>query len=149
MKKTWLIVLVIVASLLMSSCTKCSFMSMEEKIVGSWDFEKVIYKKSPFSSSKNITSEYQDWVFTFTSNGDFSLLQKSNSTTYSGKWSISTITTGTEAPETTYSLFISYFNSNISMVEQIIWEINNIDDTTLDAYSSSGKERWYFTMKRK
>lgn len=148
MKKVLFVSLVFVVSVLLGSCTKYSFMSMEEKIVGTWDFEEVIYRRNPFSGTKNITSDYQNLIFTFSSTGDFILMQKSDSLTYTGKWSISTTTTGTETPQTTYSLFISYYNYNYSMVEQIVWEINSIGATRFDATSSLENERWYYTLRR-
>ncbi len=152
-----LLILFIPFLTLFSSCTKYSFMSMEEKIVGSWDFEEVKYKKGFFSKSKEVTDDYKNLSYIFEENGDFSVLDKTDSSIFSGKWTITIVSNSTtsfvdeEATTTTtdtYILNLSVYNPHTSDLELMTWEINSIGPTRLKAYKQEGKSTWYYTLSR-
>lgn len=144
-------VLVIIALSVMfglSSCTKYAFMPIEEKIVGIWDFENVMYSPGYLKSRENITWQYQSFQYIFESNGGFIMRMIETGDEYRGKWTLTELTTGYEQPETYYTLHFSVYNPDTNDIEQYVWDIESITEKKLYAREIWGDEEWTYRMVR-
>ncbi len=66
------------------------FVSPEEKLEGTWYFDKVTYTK-PFSfNTRNVTSDFEGIDIEFEFNGDVTWLDTNTGDEYSGDWNIRT-----------------------------------------------------------
>ena len=134
--------------LVLSSCTKYSFMPMEEKIIGVWDFENVMYRPGVLKSRQNITWQYQQFEYDFQYTGDFVMRDKTTGNEFLGKWTMTELSTGYDTPETTYTLHISVYNPSTGSIEQMVWEVESINAKRLRATETWGAEEWTYRMVR-
>lgn len=132
----------------MTACTKYSFMPMDEKLVGKWQFENVTYRSSTWSRADNITHEYRNWEYEFKLNGDFIMRNLSSSQEFNGRWNLSSITAGVEEPETIYLIHISVLNGSSTDIDQYVWEISSLGSRRLKASESWGNESWNYDLIR-
>lgn len=132
----------------LSSCTKYSFMPLEEKIIGIWDFENVMYRPGPFKSRQNITWQYQQFEYDFQYTGDFIMTDKTTGSAFLGRWTMTELSTGYDNTETTYTLHISVYNPSTGSVEQMVWEVESINAKRLRATETWGAEEWTYRMAR-
>jgi len=134
-----------------SSCTKYSFMSMEDKIVGKWRFENVEFIKGFSMSRRNATDTYAKWEYEFTQDGRFFMYNRVSSATYEGKWYM-TVSTNYDPVDNTqdyfYDLHVSVYNPDTREIEQFIWEVSSITGKRLRATEYFSNETWYYTMYR-
>jgi hypothetical protein len=83
------LILLITSLLLVSACTKEGIVRRKEnRLIGSWEFEKVFYKRDAALFRDNITHEYANDIVEFFPNytaiyDDFSLR-----TTFDGEWNL-------------------------------------------------------------
>lgn len=134
-----------------NSCTKYSFMSMEDRIVGIWKFENVSFIKGFSLTRRDATNEYRNWEYEFTQDGRFFMRNTYASQTYEGKWYMTSMTNYdavNETSQTIYDLHVSVYNPDTRDIEQFIWELSSITGKRLRATEYFQNETWYYIMYR-
>ena len=74
--------------MLLSGCNDV-FLSPDEKLEGTWHFDKVTYTRSGFSfGSHNVTSDFRDIDIEFERNGDVTWYDMAYNDEYNGEWDL-------------------------------------------------------------
>lgn len=149
MKRILYLVIGILAISTISSCSKYAFMPMEERILGTWEFEQVSYTSRPFTRSTDITHEYRDFQYIFEPSGDFYIYDKFEESEYKGKWTLTVTTAGYEQPETIYNLYLSVYDPVTSSIQQMIWEVQSISSTTFKAIENTDIDQYIYRLVRR
>lgn len=146
-----LVLLLGIMAISFNSCTKYTFMSMEDKIVGVWKFENVSFTKGFSLTKRDATSEYRNWEYEFTQDGRFYMRNTNSSINYEGKWYMTSMTNYDDVngiSQTLYDLHVSIYNPDTREIEQFIWELTNITGKRLRAAEYFQNETWYYIMYR-
>lgn len=135
-----------------NSCTKYSFMSMEDKIVGTWSFEKVSFIKGFSMTQRDQTDSYLKWEYEFTSSGDFYMYDRQTTKRYDGKWYLTTnnvYNPSTDLNDIVYDLHVSVYNPDTRNIEQFIWEVTSLTGKRMRATEYFSNETWNYVMYRR
>lgn len=151
MKKVFQYSLFILLSVLFISCTKYSFKSVDKKIVGQWDFDKVTIRKNWALSSTDITNQYQDNILQFNDNGDFYSIDTYNKDTLIGNWDIEVLEymNSSDVMETDYFLHLYTYNNATSDIEHYIWEITSVGAKKMRAEEKTSDNVYRYVLNRR
>tara|TARA_Y100000385_G_scaffold285570_1_gene345724 strand:- start:1940 stop:2407 length:468 start_codon:yes stop_codon:yes gene_type:complete len=149
--KTAFILLLLVFPIL-SSCHKNSFgTTPEQKIVGTWLFEKVKFKPKGNISYTDFTDAYVNCTVTF--NDDWTLTAydaKSDITAY-GSWYIDWYTNYDEddvTESTVYVLIGTMDNTSLGIINDVYWDELVVSNKKLTAIEEKDSGKYKYTMTR-
>lgn len=130
--------------LLFSSCTK----SPDEKIIGTWHFDKVVYHTGVFSND-NITDEYKDLRLEFRNDGTFSQSGVANTTSIDGNWKIDGHDVN-DGENTTYvqTLVLSSYDTSSGQTEIHIWNDFTVNKKVMRATENDGNDSYSYVLRK-
>ena len=153
--KRFAFLLSLVATLfLLSSCTKYSFKSIEEKVVGTWTFEKVKNKPGILKSNIDITKNYNNWEYTFEAGGGVVAFNTATKETELGRWHLEEYVDvyydddGTSTSTSEYVLRF-YLRAGRGAEQNYIWNVGVVTAKRLRASERFGNETYTYVLARK
>lgn len=126
----WKLYIVGVLILILASCRKAWTEREEDKLVGSWKFENVTYKKNFFTAGENQTWMYQDWVWSFYEQGDFRAMNLESGEETSGVWDLYLYQSYDETTSSYYTLTISTVDAS-GRINQMVLKIDHLSRNKL------------------
>lgn len=139
--RTLKVTCLLIISIQLSSCEDI-FKDSEEKIIGTWKYEKVMFQKNHRNYTQNVTSDYSDIILEFTDNHDALLILNESNDTLFGYWEIERYEIYDEYTDTYANeelLFFEVVNFD-NKIDTYIWEGFGIyfDKITATEYMSDG-----------
>lgn len=157
----WMLSLLAICTLLtFSACTKYSFMSVPDKIVGVWQFEEVKYFRGLVDfRSDDVTADYDDWAYEFRADGVFEMRNIYTNDLHRGYWDIVTVVVDNgsyydadgvyhDMSSTEHELRFSVYDNINRRWEDYFWMVSSVTGKRLRATESYGRERWEYKMLR-
>lgn len=150
LKTTFIALLLIVP--ILTSCNKESFGNTpEEKIVGTWLFEKVKYKPSGNSSYTDFTSGYNNCTITFRADGVLSAYDAKSGVTAEGYWYIDWYVEYDEdddSEKTIYVMIGNVTNIDMGINEDFYWDNLNVRNSKLEGDEDKDNGKYKYTLAR-
>ncbi|HRP88701.1 MAG TPA: hypothetical protein PKX92_01545 [Edaphocola sp.] len=151
MKKINLKIILLFSALIFffSNCTKYSFMSMENKIIGTWTFEKVTLRPGIFKPAMDATKNFKNWEFSFNKDGSAQAYNTQTLEIQTGFWDMDAIEEYDEDGNTyEYKVYFQFTNSKNEKLNYY-WDIGSITAKRFRAYEVVGSDNYYYVMLRK
>lgn len=143
MKKFIKTILVVFLSVGLSGCIKSPILKMEDKLIGSWVFEKVSFREKIFSKRQDKTEEFKNLIYQFFENGKFVAINLSSGTEYEGVWELGELVSTTDGNRM-YTLQIAQMIDGQPATLQ--WQIDRITHKKLRASEWRGNEHWDYKL---
>jgi len=146
LKSTFIALLFILPFL--SSCNKESFGNTpEEKIVGTWVFEKVKFKPSGQNSYTDFSSAYNNCTMTFQADGVLYAYDAKSKITAEGYWYIDWYVEYDEEDDTDQTIYVmigNVTNLDMGVNEDFYWDNLSVRNSKLegDEYKDNGKYKY-------
>lgn len=153
--KRFIYLLGLLASLLsLGSCTKYSFRTIEEKVVGTWTFEKVKNKPGVLKASIDITKNYKNWEYTFDAGGSVTAVNTITKETELGRWHLEEyvdVYYDEDGNSTTTSEYVLRFflRAGRGAEHSYNWNVGSVTAKRLRASEYYGKETFTYVLARK
>lgn len=125
------------------SCTKYSFLSMGDKIIGTWNYDKVKNSAGLFKANVDITKNYQNWNLTFKNDGTALAYNSFTQEEKFGTWDLVTrVDTyydedGESSTSTDYTLYFT-LRGGRGAEENHAWNVGSITAKKLRASENIG-----------
>ena len=154
MKRAFYIFLLIAPILLLSACTKYSFMPMHRKVVGTWGFEKVRHRPGLLKGNIDVTKDFSNWEFTFHEHGLVEAHHIHTRESKTGSWQMEEYTDvyydeDGNGSSTSEHVLRFYLRSSRGVEENYVWNIGSITERRLRASERIGNETFTYVMDRK
>lgn len=143
--------LLITVVIAFSSCTKYTFMPVEDKIVGKWRFEKVSFIKGYSLTKRDVTYDYTQWEYEFTADNRFFMYNNAERISYEGKYYLTAdevYDPNSDTYDHIYDVHVSVYNPTTNQIEQFIWEVTGLTGKRFRATEYFSYETWYYQMYR-
>ncbi|HTO15274.1 MAG TPA: DUF5004 domain-containing protein [Edaphocola sp.] len=132
-----------------SGCTKYSFMKMEDKVIGTWTFEKATLRPGTFKPPMDVTKNFKNLEFTFNSDGTSIVYNNHTKETKNGYWKMYAIEEYDEENSSYQYILKFQYNLPDRKKETYVWDIENITAKRFRAHETIGNDNYNYVLLRK
>lgn len=130
-----------------SSCYKDTYTRYEDKIIGTWSFEKVTKNTTVATGRNDLTDLWEMYEITFFENGDAEMYNLDKDTYSSGAWTLSEVV-GSNADGSTYEYVINLSILERGQIKQYSWQVRMATREKLRLMEYVNYDYYYFLLDR-
>ena len=150
LKTTFITLLLIVP--ILTSCNKESFGNTpEEKIIGTWTFDKVKYKPDGDISYTDFSSGYNNCTITFQSDGVLIAYDAKTNDTAEGYWYIDwyiEYDDNDDTEKTIYVMIGNVSNTDMAINEDLYWDNLSVRNSKVEGDEVKDNGKYKYTLAR-